>query len=171
MGSDWQRKLNRELKKETLKEFEGWSHNDLVEAIMQLRGENTDLEEQLTTYNNSGAKKDPNSELNETMFQQEWSYVTKIHFLLALHQKPLTSRDIGVYLSKLDSHYKDYTTPQYNLYVHLSRAAKSGRIKKIKLLGIKMIYFALPEWVDKEGTLLEFYNEQIKPFRLPTINQ
>lgn len=161
MGSDWQRKLNRELKKETLKEFEGWSHNDLVEAIMQLRGENADLEEQLTPKNTSGAEKDQNSELNEGMFRHEWSYVTKIHFLLALHQQPLTSRDIDDYLSKLDSHYKDYTTPQYNLYVHLSRAAKSGRIKKIKLPGIKMIYFALPEWMSEEGKLALEYS--IKP--------
>lgn len=153
MGSDWQRKLNRELKNETLKEFEGWSHNDLVETIIQLRGENTDLNEQLVSKNASGAKKGQNGELNESMFRQEWSYATKIHFLLALHQQPLTSRDIDRYLSKLDSHYKDYTTPQYNLYVHLSRAVKSGRIKKIKEPGIKMLYFALPEWLDKEDTV------------------
>lgn len=164
MGSDWQRKLNRELKNETLKEFEGWSHNDLVEAIMQLRGENTDLEEQLISKNASRSEKGQNSELNESMFRQEWSYVTKIHFLLALHQQPLTSRGIDGYLSKLDSHYKDYTTPQYNLYVHLSRAAKSGRIKKIKLAGIKKVYFALPEWVDSEGSLLRQFKDLINQF-------
>lgn len=160
MGSDWQRKLNRELKNATLKEFEGWSHNELVEMIMSLRGENADLEEQLISKDTSGAEKGQNSELNESMFRQEWSYVTKIHFLLALHQQPLTSRDIDGYLSKLDSHYKDYTTPQYNLYVHLSRAAKSGRIKKIKQPGIRMLYFALPEWFEKDTDLKDSY--QIK---------
>lgn len=165
MGSDWQRKLNRELKNETLKEFEGWSHNQLVETIMQLRRENSDLEEKLISKNASGAEKAQNSELNESMFRQEWSYVTKIHFLLALHQQPLTSRDIDGHLSKLDSHYKDYTTPQYNLYVHLSRAAKSGRIKKIKLPGIKMIYFALPEWVDSENKLKELFLKELNPFK------
>ncbi len=164
MGSDWQRKLNRELKNETLKEFEGWSHNDLIEAIMELRGENADLEEQLISKNVSGAAKGQNSELNESMFRQEWSYVTKIHFFLALRQQPLTSRDIDGHLSKLDSHYKDYTTPQYNLYVHLSRAAKSGRIKKIKLPGIKVIYFVLPEWIDNEGRLAQEFQSFIKQF-------
>ncbi len=160
MGADWQRKLNRELKNETFKEFEGWSHNDLVEAIMQLRSENADLEEQLISKKASSAGKGQNSELKESMFRQEWSYVTKIHFLLALNQQPLTSRDIDGYLLKLDSHYKDYTTPQYNLYVHLSRAAKSGRIKKIKQPGIKMVYFALPEWFEKDIELKDSY--QIK---------
>jgi len=43
MSSDWQRKLKRELKNETLKEFEGWSHNDLVSAIMELREQKADL--------------------------------------------------------------------------------------------------------------------------------
>lgn len=164
MGSDWQRKLNRELKNATLKEFEGWSHNELVETIMQLRGENADLEERLISKNASGAEKGQNSELKESMFRQEWSYVTKIHFLLALYQQPLTSRDIDSYLSKLDSHYKDYTTPQYNLYVHLSRAAKSGRIKKIKQPGIKMLYFVLPEWIGLDGAINSPYKDKIKPF-------
>lgn len=164
MGSDWQRKLSRELKKETLKEFEGWSHNELIETIMQLRGVNADLEEQLISKNASRAEKGEKRELNESMFRQEWSYVTKIHFLLALHQKPLTSRNIDGYLSRLDSHYKDYTTPQYNLYVHLSRAAKCGRIRKIKLPGIKNIYFALPEWMDKEGSLRSEFNKFLKQF-------
>ncbi len=164
MGSDWQRKLNRELKNDNLKEFEGWSHHELVEAIMQLRGENADLGEQLITKHTSGAEKGQKPDLNESMFRQEWSYVTKIHFLLALHQRPLTSRDIDGHLSKLDSHYKDYTTPQYNLYVHLSRAAKSGRIKKIKLPGIKIIYFGLPEWIDAEGKFVTIFKEKIKTF-------
>lgn len=165
MGSDWQRKLNRELKNEALKEYEGWSHNELVETIIQLRGENADLEEQLTSKDTSGAEEGQNSELNESMFRQEWSYVTKIHFLLALHQKPLTSREIDGYLSKLDSHYKDYTTPQYNLYVHLSRAARSGRIKKIKLAGIKILWFALPEWMDENNELKREFLNYLKLFK------
>lgn len=164
MSSDWQRKLKRELKNETLKEFEGWSHNELVSAIMELREQKTDLEEQLLTKNAAGAEKGQKPDLNEGMFKEDWSYPTKIHFLLALHQKPLTSKDLDRYLSKLDSHYKDYNTPQYNLSVHLGRAVKSGRIKKIKEPGIKTLYFALPEWVDKESNLLERFRVFVNQF-------
>lgn len=165
MSSDWQRKLKRELKNETLKEFEGWSHNELVSAIMELREQKTDLEEQLLTKNAAGAEKGQKPDLNEGMFKEDWSYPTKIHFLLALHQKPLTSKDLDGYLSKLDSHYKDYNTPQYNLSVHLGRAVKSGRIKKIKEPGIKMLYFALPEWLTKDGELQEIFKSEVNPFR------
>jgi len=164
MSSDWQRKLKRELKNETLKEFEGWSHNELVAAIVDLREQKTDLEEQMLTKNAAGAEKGQKPDLNEGMFKEDWSYPTKIHFLLALHQKPLTSKDLDGYLSKLDSHYKDYNTPQYNLSVHLGRAVKSGRIKKIKEPGIKMLYFALPEWVDKEGNLNANHKSTIQLF-------
>lgn len=157
MSLDWQRKLKRELKNETLKEFEGWSHTDLVSAIMELREQKTALEGQLLTNNVTGTEKGQKPDLNESMFKVDWSYPTKIHFLLALHQRPLTSKDLDGYLSKLDSHYKDHNTPQYNLSVHLGRAVKSGRIKKIKEPGIKMLYFALPEWVDQTGQLRQNY--------------
>lgn len=164
MSSDWQRKLKRELKNDTLKEFEGWSHNELVSAIIELREQKADLEEQMLTKNAAGAEKGQKPALTESMFREEWSYPTKIHFLLALHQKPLTSKDLDSYLSKLDAHYKDYNTPQYNLSVHLGRAVKSGRIRKIKEPGIKMLYFALPEWVDKESNLLERFRVFVNQF-------
>jgi len=164
MSSDWQRKLKRELKNETLKEFEGWSHNELVSAIVELREQKADLEEQLLTKKATGAENVQKPDLNEGMFKVDWSYPTKIHFLLALHQRPLTSKDLDGYLSKLDSHYKDYNTPQYNLSVHLGRAVKSGRIKKIKEPGIKMLYFALPEWVDKDANLKEEFKSTINQF-------
>lgn len=164
MSSDWQRKLKRELKNETLKEFEGWSHNDLISAIVELREQKTDLEEQLLTKNAGGSEKSQKPDLNESMFKEDWSYPTKIHFLLAFHQKPLTSKDLDGYLSKLDSHYKDHNTPQYNLSVHLGRAVKTGRIIKIKQPGIRMLYFALPEWIESDGTLQVRYIQFIKVF-------
>ncbi len=164
MSSDWQRKLKRELKNDVLKEFEGKSHNELLSTIMELREQKAELEEKLHSTSGSDGKKGQNVDLTESMFKQEWSYPTKIHFLLALHQRPLTSKDFDVLLSKLDSHYKDHNTPQYNLSVHLGRAAKSGRIKKIKQPGVKMLYFVLPEWLSDTGTLLEKYGLSIQDY-------
>ena len=166
MSSDWQRKLKRELKNDVLKEFEGRSHNELVSAIVELREQNAELEELLKTKNENKGKKGQKPALNEKMFKQEWSYPTKIHFLLALYQRPLTSKDLDTFLSRLDSHYKDHNTPQYNLSVHLGRAAKSGRIKKIKQPGVKLLYFVLPEWVSKEGELIEEFRKGMDIFKL-----
>lgn len=153
MSSDWQRKLKRELKNDVLKEFEGKSYNELIAAIVELREQKAELEEKLLAKSANEGDRSQKSALTEAMFKQEWSYPTKIHFLLALHKRPLTSKDFDAFLSKLDSHYKDHNTPQYNLSVHLGRAVKSGRIKKIKEPGVKMLYFVLPEWLDNAGEL------------------
>lgn len=164
MAKDWERKLKRELKNEVLKEFEGWSNGELVSHIIDLREECAALEEQLNVKLSGAGGKGQKQPLTESKFKQDWSYPTKIHFLLELHQKPLTSEDLHGFLSRLDSHYKDYDSPRNNLSVALGRATRSGRIKKIKLPGIKLKYFALPEWVDKEGKLLQKFADQIITF-------
>lgn len=164
MAKDWERKLKRELKNEVLKEFEGWSNGELVSHIIDLREEITRLEGQLNVKQSGISGNGQKEPLTESKFKQDWSYSTKIHFLLQLNQKPLTSEDLHGLLSKLDTHYKDYDSPRNNLSVALGRASKSGRIKKIKEPGIKLKYFALPEWMDKEGSLKEEFKNYTKQF-------
>lgn len=153
MAKDWERKLKRELKNDVLKELEGWSNGDLISHIIDLREEITGLEGQANSNRSSAGEKSQKQPLTESKYKQDWSYPTKIHFLLELHQKPLTSEDLHGFLSKIDNHYKDYDSPRNNLSVALGRASKTGRIKKIKEPGIKLKYYALPEWMDKEGYL------------------
>lgn len=164
MAKDWERKLKRELKNEVLKEFEGWSNGELVSHIIDLREEITGLESRLTAKESPEAGNGQKPRLTESKFKQDWSYPTKIHFLLELNQKPLTSEDLHGLLSKLDNHYKDYDSPRNNLSVSLGRATKSGRIKKIKQPGIKLKYYALPDWMDQNGKLLQKFAEQIITF-------
>ncbi len=164
MAKDLERKLKRELKNEVLKEFEGWSNGELVSHIIDLRVEITGLEDQLNVKQSGVAGNGQKEHLTESKFKQDWSYPTKIHFLLELNQKPLTSEDLHGLLSKLDTHYKDYDSPRNNLSVALGRASKSGRIKKIKESGIKLKYYALPEWVDKEANLKEEFKNYTKQF-------
>lgn len=164
MAKDWERKLKRELKNEVLKEFEGWSNGELVSHIIDLREEITELESKLATNQSPEAASVQKNRLTESKFKQGWSHPTKIHFLLELNQKPLTSEDLHSLFLKLDSHYKDYDSPRNNLSVALGRASKSGRIKKIKEPGIKLKYYALPDWVDQNGKLLQKFAEQIITF-------
>jgi hypothetical protein len=102
--------------------------------------------------------------LTEKDYKQEWSYPTKIAFLLTINQKPLTSEDLNKQLLKLDKHYKDYNSPIANLSTALQRATKSKRIIKIKSPGIKLLYYVLPEWVDKEGGVKRDYNSVFNQF-------
>jgi len=165
MAKDWERKLKRELQNEALKEFENWTPAEFSSYILELRVEIHALKDHATLLPEKGAEKAQKQRLNESLFKQEWSYPTKIHFLLELHQRPLTSEELATDLLRLDKHYKDYNSPQKNLSVHLNRATKSGRIKRIKLPGIRELYFALPEWVDKEGNLFYKYRDYIDSFQ------
>lgn len=162
MAKNWERNLHRELKKAAFKEFEGWTTNDFISHILELREEITTLEGEGNKEQSGSLQKEP---LTESKFNPQWSYPTKIHFLLELHQKPLTSTDLDQMLLKLDSHYRLYKIPKNNLTTSISRAVKSGRIKKIKEPGIKLKYYALPDWLDKGGTLLSKFSEQINTFK------
>ncbi len=161
MAKNWERNLQRELKNAAFKEFEGWSAHELMTYILELRAEITELKEEGGTEMAGKAPKEP---LNESKFKSDWSYPTKIHFLLELHQKPLTSTDLDELLLKIDSHYRLYKHPKNNLTTSISRAVKSGRIKKIKEPGIKLKYYALPGWLDKEGRLENRFHSQIRQF-------
>jgi hypothetical protein len=161
MAKNWERNLHRELKKVAFKEFEGWGTNDFISHILELREEIAALEGEGKKAQSGNL---PKESLNENKFNPQWSYPTKIHFLLELNQKPLTSTDLDQMLLKLDSHYKLYKIPRNNLTTSISRAVKSGRIKKIKEPGIKLKFYALPEWVDKEGILEIRFHSQIRQF-------
>lgn len=165
MAKEWERKLKRELQNEVLKEFENWTPAEFSTYILELR-------EQIDALKRRRASPDPEKgpeitqkpPLSESIFRQEWSYPTKIHFLLELRQRPLTSEELNADLLRLDTHYGDYNSPQKNLSVHLNRAIKSGRIKRIKLPGIRALYFGLPEWVDNAGNLKSNYKNLVLQF-------
>lgn len=163
MAKDWERKLKRELQNEGLKEFENWTSAEFATYIVELRKEIETLKSLTSLHPNERAEKAKKQPLNESLFKQTWSYPTKIHFLLELHQRPLTSEELSKHLLRLDSHFKDYNSPQKNLSVHLNRAIKSGRIKRIKLPGIRALYFALPEWMNVGGELSDAFSN-LNPF-------
>lgn len=153
MAKNWERNLQRELKNAAIKEFDNWTTQDFIAHVLELREQISGLEMQLSAGDKNSHQKAQKEPLTESKYDLDWSFPTKIHFLLALHQRPLTSEDLDGFLSKLDSQYRDYKHPRNNLTTSISRAVKSGRIKKIKEPGIKLKYYALPEWVDKEGQL------------------
>lgn len=157
MTKDAPSKLKNELKTQALKELVGWSNGDLIAYIVDLRQEILDLK----SVNDVSELKES---LSENKYKQAWSYPTKIHFLLELHQKPLTSEDLDELLLKIDDQYKKYDSPRNNLSVALGRASKSGRIKKIKRPGIKLKYFVLPEWMSEKDELKQEFLKHLKLF-------
>lgn len=163
MAKEWKYKLKNEKNKTVSKEFDSWSREDLIEYVVELRrGMDEMLEVSRKEYEKSPAVVE--KLYLETDYKQTWSYPTKIAFLLTLNQKPMTSEELDALLLKMDSHYKDYNSPRNNLTVTLGRAVKSGRIRKIKVPGIRSLYYVLPEWVDKEGNINAKFSSAFNQF-------
>lgn len=161
---DWQNRYKREKSKQAYLEFEDWSREDLMDYILQLRAGMEELSE-IAKQDESAKVPASGKELSDADYKQAWSYPTKIAFLLTINKKPLTSEELDKLLRKHDSHFKDYTKPRNNLTVTLNRAVKSGRIKKIKVPGIRSLFYVLPEWLDKEGNLKKSFALEIDFFK------
>lgn len=163
--SDWKRRYRLLKQQEDRQEFEGWEVEDFIKHVFELRQEVTELQEQVDSLKaqpkQESKSEKPERELKVEDFKQDWPYSTKFVFLLTLENKPLTSREIHDHLLKLDKQYQFYNDPKGTLSVYLRAVVKSGRIKSVKLPGVKEKLFAMPEWVDREGNLQHPYKEQI----------
>jgi hypothetical protein len=160
----WKHNHRRLKAEEDAKEFENWEEKDFIREIIDLRDQLDGLSEEIETL-----KKGKISELHvqeqdqipaglsENDFKSNWSYPTKVAFLLTLKGTAMTSEEIHSELMKLDKHYRIYTNPKATLSVYLTNASKTGRIKGLKLPGIKALHFVLPEWLDMNLELKEAY--------------
>ena len=148
-------------KQKTIKEFAESSHADLVLQIHELRLQLNSAQQIIDNYQ---AKQ--NRILNEqTMFsdyKQEWSYPTKILFIISEINKPLLALEVQKQLMQLDIHFKSLQRLQTTLSSILSRSCKTGRIAKYKVKGKRDLLFVLPHWLDKSGELKENYLKQIE---------
>ncbi|MBA3665143.1 MAG: hypothetical protein H0W61_13170 [Bacteroidetes bacterium] len=159
-NKNWEHRAKTAIKKEALKEFAGWTDRDFINCIIDLREQIKSLEinqgQELQRVNEH--------EVKEDQFNKSWSVPTKIVFILHLLNKVLLSSEIYAKLISLDRSFKDYSSSKVVLSNYLTRSAKSGRIKKIKLPGIKTHYFALPDWMDENGLLLANYKKSIAKY-------
>ena len=141
-------------KKQSQKEFETWSHDELVNHIYELR---VQLNNQSLIKNKTESSK----KITHKDYQQEWSYPNKIKFLIEWKNKPLTSLEIQSLLMQLDKRFKTVQRPNTTLSGLLTRTHQSSRISKYKIKGKSELYFVLPSWLDKQGNLLEDYSKDV----------
>ncbi|MBL7918923.1 MAG: hypothetical protein JNJ40_01335 [Bacteroidia bacterium] len=166
--SDWKRRYRLFKQQEDRQEFDGWEIEDFIKHVFELRQEVTELQDQVDSLKaqpkQESKPEKPERELKVEDFKQDWPYSTKFVFLLTLENKPLTSREIHDHLLKLDKQYQFYNDPKGTLSVYLRAVVKSGRIKSVKLPGIKEKLFVMPEWVDSENNLKPTYQNTINLF-------
>jgi hypothetical protein len=158
----WKHNHRRLKAEEASKEFENWEKKDLIKEILDLRDQLVQLLEEIETLKKGKSIELPVQEkdqfsggLSKTDFKSSWSYPTKVAFLLIVKGNPMTTEEIHGDLLLLDKLYSIYTNPKATLSVYLTNATKTGRIKAVKLPGIKMRYFSLPEWLNEKGGLKE----------------
>lgn len=150
-------------KQKTIKEFESASHADLVTQIHELRVKLNDCQ-QLIDKQEAEQKKIADKKTALPNYKQEWSYPTKILFIIYTLNKPLTSFEIHEQLKKRDKKFKDLQRPQTTLSGILNRACSTGRIAKYKIKGKAELLFVLPGWLNKQGELQDEYLSQINLF-------
>ena len=162
--SDWKRRYRLFKQQEDRQEFEEWEIEDFIKHVFELRQEVKGLQDQVDILKaqpkQESKPEKPERELKIEDFKQDWPYSTKFVFLLTLENKPLTSREIHDHLLKLDKQYLFYNDPKGTLSVYLRAVVKSGRIKSVKLPGIKEKLFAMPEWVDANNLLKSHYKNK-----------
>jgi len=162
--SDWKRRYRLFKQQEDRQEFEEWEIEDFIKHVFELRQEVKELQDQVDILKaqpkQESKPEKPERELKIEDFKQDWPYSTKFVFLLTLENKPLTSREIHDHLLKLDKQYLFYNDPKGTLSVYLRAVVKSGRIKSVKLPGIKEKLFAMPEWVDANNLLKSHYKNK-----------
>lgn len=156
MTKEWEYKAKSIQKQELLKSFESWTRNDLIECILDLRKQVSDLD---LTANAIETKK----QMLPT-FDKSWSVPTKIVYILKKENKVLLSAEIFKELVKLDKSFLDFNLPKTVLSNYLSRSSKSKRIAKIKVAGIKTHYFGLPEWLDSKKEVMPPYKNALEKF-------
>lgn len=155
--STWKHKYRNLKRQEDRQEFENWSEDEFIGHILELRDELDSLQEKYDRLKVSKQEEKSGETLEKGLnierFKQDWPYSTKFVFLLTLENRPLTSLEIHNYLLKLDKQYSFYNNPKSTLSVYLRSVVKSGRIKAVKIPGVKEKLFLMPKWVDKDGNL------------------
>lgn len=172
-GDTW-RMRNKELNLlSQMNEFKDWDIRDFIVHILELRQELTkekikqqELEIQLRekqVKKKQSEKVDPFADVKE-YYKQEWSYPTKVVYLLTIKNTPLTSAQIHDILMDVDDNFPHGKDPRHKINTYLYLGRKYGRIKGVKLPGIKGCFFALPEWVNEGSGLKEEYRKEINQF-------
>jgi hypothetical protein len=150
-------------KQQTIKEFASATHSDMVSHIHELRIKLNDSQ-QLIDKQQENQKKIVDKKSTLPDYRQEWSYPTKILFIISTLNRPLTSLEIQEQLKKRDKKFKSIQRTQTTLSSILNRACKTGRIAKFKIKGKTELLFVVPSWISKQGELQEVYLSQVNLF-------
>lgn len=100
-------------------------------------------------------------DLSRASYNNKWSWVNKIVFVLRKVDRPLTSPEIIELISPYEPGLRESYHQAQAFSPNLNKAVKYKRVIAYKLGGSKGYYYVLPEWIDSEGNLTKDYETKI----------
>lgn len=161
------RKLSYEKRLAAAKEFKNHDMAGLINEIVMLR-ERLELAEELiqeleATLEEKKSKHESSDSITEKLsnLKLSGSLLDKVELLIRSCESPLCHSQILHFFNA--QHKKSASSLVSNsvLQVALYRAGKSGRLIRIKLPGIKAVFFAHRNWADENGKVLKVYLDKI----------
>lgn len=99
----------------------------------------------------------------DTKFNENWTWVSKIIYVLLEKNAPMTSQQMIAYFIPIDQRLRTSNNLGGYFSAFLTKAVKNGRVVKIKVRGFKGNFYALPEWMV-DGELPPTYYRKMNLF-------
>lgn len=96
-----------------------------------------------------------------TEYNNAWSWVNKIVFVLKKLQRPLLSSELIEIMLPHEPTFQHSHHKAQSFSAHLNKAVKYGRVLAYKLGGSRGYYYVLPEWYDEQEKLKGEYENKI----------
>lgn len=94
-------------------------------------------------------------------YNQEWSWIKKMAYIIHEADKPLQINQISDRLHEIDHYTSNWMYASNKIFcTHLLRAIKTKRLTRHKITGNGGYFYCLPEWMDGD-TLGENYLKKI----------
>lgn len=99
----------------------------------------------------------------KTKYNEDWTWVSKIIYVLLEKNAPLRSMQMIEYFYTIDNRMRNSHDVVGYFSAFLTKAVKNERVIKIKVKGFKGYFYALPEWLVN-GKLPETYYRKMNLF-------
>lgn len=99
--------------------------------------------------------------IDKSEYNQSWSWVNKIVFVLKKIQRPLLSSEIIEFITPYEPVLKYSHHKAQAFSAHLHKAVKYRRVIAHKLGGSRGYYYILPDWTGADGEILKEYEDKI----------
>jgi hypothetical protein len=135
-----------------------------LETLEARRQEILALLNQLNTTQNTSnpAKNLDNSQENDPNYHVNWSWFSKINYVLSKAQKVMTNREIFEELIKYEPVMEDFEQTAISSISGTVNVKIGSFLQRIKLYEGSGYYIGLSDWFNSNGNLKDKYNPNIK---------